>query len=363
MIEKINTYWPIYKNLEKEVVALSYNIMFSDDLLNTYSVKIADLIFRCSAELESLYKDLYRNETNNEPQDVGTAVRYLDEHWRISQKAIFISCPNFYFSKFKPFKPFDYVNGDTNDFYSAYNAIKHDRVKNIAKANLNILIRIMGALFVLNVYYKNQKFNINRPHDITSFDRSFGSEIFTIKMFDGVNAAFALRGTKDDFISSDELLEYIYLGAYQQNTYKGIITKCIELSEEENQFIINSKEYKEFVENGIGFPADCNDPLSRCQYIGGSFFYNKLQKTGDIKTNLLNSPEYKSYCVNNKNYPANSITTENLKKIVYAVGGFYYLREVFQFKNKEVQIKSGSGMELVLNKGQDLYPDSWRKVE
>ena len=44
MIEKINTYWPIYKNLEKEVVALSYNIMFSDDLLNTYSVKIADLI-------------------------------------------------------------------------------------------------------------------------------------------------------------------------------------------------------------------------------------------------------------------------------------------------------------------------------
>ena len=363
MTAVINTYWPIYKNLEKEVVDLSYNIMFSDDLLNTYSVKIADLIFRCSAELESLYKDLYRNETNNEPKDVGTAVKYLDEHWQISQKAIFVSCPSFYFSHFKPLKPFGYKNKDSNDFYSAYNAIKHDRVKNITKANINILIRIMGALFILNIYYKNQKFNIKRPYDITSFDHSLGSEIFTIKVFDGANAAFALRGTEDDFISSDKLLENIYLSTYQENTYKGIIAKCAELLKEEDSFIKNSQEYRDFIEKGVGFPADCNDPFSRCQHIGGSFLYNKLQKMGDIKTNLLNSQEYKSYCVNNKNYPADSITTENLKKIVYAVGGFYYLRKVFQFKNKEIQIKSDSGMELVLNKGQDLYPDSWREVK
>ena len=54
-----NLYWPVYKNLEKEVLKLADYIHFSDDQLGTYSMFIADLIVRCSVEIEALSKELY----------------------------------------------------------------------------------------------------------------------------------------------------------------------------------------------------------------------------------------------------------------------------------------------------------------
>lgn len=49
-----NLYWPVYKNLEKEFLKLADYIHFSDDQIETYSMFIADLIVRCSIEIEAL---------------------------------------------------------------------------------------------------------------------------------------------------------------------------------------------------------------------------------------------------------------------------------------------------------------------
>ena len=54
-----NLYWPVYKNLEKEFLKLADYIHFSDEQLGTYSMFIADLIVRCSVEIEALSKELY----------------------------------------------------------------------------------------------------------------------------------------------------------------------------------------------------------------------------------------------------------------------------------------------------------------
>lgn len=54
-----NLYWPVYRNLEKEFLKLADYIHFSDDQLGTYSMFIADLIVRCSVEIEALSKELY----------------------------------------------------------------------------------------------------------------------------------------------------------------------------------------------------------------------------------------------------------------------------------------------------------------
>ncbi len=51
-----NLYWPIYKNLEKEVLKLADNIYFCDEQMDVYSPHIADLIVRCSIEIEALFK-------------------------------------------------------------------------------------------------------------------------------------------------------------------------------------------------------------------------------------------------------------------------------------------------------------------
>lgn len=153
-----NLYFPVYRSIESEVIELSKGIYFSDEQLNVYSIKISELLSRCLTEIESLYKDLYRHTKNNDPEKIGDAWRFLDKEWGLSAKQLAITSDNFFFDKsFRPyFAPFDYINRSSDDFYAAYNAIKHDRAKNLPKANLNALIRALGALYILNVYYKNK---------------------------------------------------------------------------------------------------------------------------------------------------------------------------------------------------------------
>ena len=59
MNNMINLYWPIYKNLEREFIELSNWIHIDDNQLSIYSVKISELLIRCSVEIESISKDLY----------------------------------------------------------------------------------------------------------------------------------------------------------------------------------------------------------------------------------------------------------------------------------------------------------------
>lgn len=153
-----NLYFPVYRSIESEVIELSKGIYFSDEQLNVYSIKISELLSRCLTEIESLYKDLYRDLKKSDPEKIGDAWRLLDKEWGLSAKQIAVTSDSFFFDKaFQPYlSPFDYSNGSIDDFYSAYNAIKHDRAKNLPKANLNVLIRALGALYILNIYYKNE---------------------------------------------------------------------------------------------------------------------------------------------------------------------------------------------------------------
>ena len=175
-----NYYLPIYQQIEREVIDLAASIFFSDEQITVYSLKIADLIIRCSIEVESIAKDIYRRDTGKEPDKPGTAIMYLENTWKISQKTLRIVSPYTHFkSTFQPsFTPFGYEDKSSNDYFSAYNAIKHDRVKNIDKANINILLRVLGALYILNLYYWNERFYLDNDRYGAKINTSFSSEIF-----------------------------------------------------------------------------------------------------------------------------------------------------------------------------------------
>ena len=61
---KENLYFPVYQKIENEVINLTSSIYFSDEQIIVYSLQIADLIIRCSIELESIAKDDGRSLTN-----------------------------------------------------------------------------------------------------------------------------------------------------------------------------------------------------------------------------------------------------------------------------------------------------------
>jgi len=99
-----------------------------------------------------------------------------------------VSAINMYFNdkSSRIFQRFNYMKDDINDYYSAYNAVKHDRAKNISKANIRIMIRALAALFLLNLYYKDEIIKLDRGEFGTNTSRNFdatrGSDVFSIKM-------------------------------------------------------------------------------------------------------------------------------------------------------------------------------------
>ena len=182
-------YWPIYKNLEKELLDLSYSIHFCDGQLEVFSAQIAELLIRCSVEIESLIKDLYRQEKKTEPKNVGKALLSLNNDWCLDKKVVIVSAPSMYFSsdENKAFAPLGYKpttkeeEADENDYYRAYCAVKHDRVKNIKKANQRVLLRAIASLYLLNVYYRNEVFDVGTVSTKVPFDTALQSDVFAVK--------------------------------------------------------------------------------------------------------------------------------------------------------------------------------------
>lgn len=178
---KENLYFTIYQRIEKEVIDLTSYIYFSDEQINVFSLSIADLIIRCSIELESIAKDIYRERNGSDPQKPGDAIIQLDEHWNLSQKVLTVISPYTHFKKsFSPsFAHFNYKDHSKEDYYSTYNAIKHDRAKNISKANIDTLVRVLGALYILNLYYKNEIIHLEHDRYGSNMSKSLGSDFFS----------------------------------------------------------------------------------------------------------------------------------------------------------------------------------------
>ena len=179
-----NLYWSTYKQIEKEVLELSYNIAFDDDQLEVYSSKILDLILRISTNVESLYLDIYRVDYG-EDIEIGKAIKYAAKKYRLEEKVIHISHENFSIKTMCTIKPFQYKKKSKDDFYSVYNALKHNRAKNFHKATICILLRSLAALYALNVIYDDRVTPIRNDIYGTEvpMEYAYNTEIFSANVF------------------------------------------------------------------------------------------------------------------------------------------------------------------------------------
>jgi hypothetical protein len=84
-----NIYWPIYMNIEKEFNELMFCIHIDDKQVDVYSSKISDLIFRASTEIESLAKELYKNNNGQKLSNIKydkDALCFLNSLWDLESK-------------------------------------------------------------------------------------------------------------------------------------------------------------------------------------------------------------------------------------------------------------------------------------
>ncbi|MGV7095266.1 hypothetical protein [Desulfovibrio sp. QI0434] len=175
-MEKQNLFWPIYKNIERETLAIADYIHFSDDQSKVYSIRIADLIIRCAVEIESISKFLYTSNGGNQNVIDSNGNRrelyfdtdcidFLNNLWKLSVKEIQICAKNFYFTKESnlTLTPLHKANkrGDSGSSWKkAYQSIKHNRVKCIREATIKNLLNALGALLILNTSMINRSINM-----------------------------------------------------------------------------------------------------------------------------------------------------------------------------------------------------------
>lgn len=185
-----NIYWPVFKSIESEFEKLMYSIHIDDRQLNVYSTKISDLILRSSIEIESISKELYKQNGGNKAGQIKydeDALKYLNKIWHLEKKVVFISSFNCFLSE-KELNPF--VKNEerskskrlTYSWNNAYQNLKHDRAGSLKFGSIKYLFDIMAALYLLNIYYKDEIIELGENVFKSSLDESFGSSIFSINV-------------------------------------------------------------------------------------------------------------------------------------------------------------------------------------
>lgn len=208
-----NLFWPIYNKLEEEFKELSYYIAIDKKQLKTYSIKIADLILRTVAECENIAILICKSEYIKFRDKRGHIRKnvYFDEYiealnniFKLNQKLIrttYINIDeNAFDMKLQPFKKAKLkVNGKEKQiipWYNAYNKIKHDRVRYFRLANLENLINALAALFMLNVYFKNEVFYEEQDYDYNKLINKIGafSNVFEVD--------YSVKSDKHDYMKN-----------------------------------------------------------------------------------------------------------------------------------------------------------------
>ena len=257
-----NIYWPVYKNLEKELVELSNQVHIDDKQLDIYSVKITELLLRCSVEIESISKCLYFRLGGTTPTDKDLyfdtdCIQLLEDKWLLSKKQVIASSLNFHFLReenqiLTPLKKANKRGTSSSDWKKAYQAVKHDRGNNLLKGNLKNLIRAMAALFILNLYYKNDKFELEKNQKTTL--SNMGSDIFDIKIHQ-----YSGYDGNHKYMKKEDFNECVYLTKQTdeseevwKSAIKDMNNKNVEFFRKHPNFLQAIKEDQKLLENYKG---------------------------------------------------------------------------------------------------------------
>lgn len=185
-------YWHVYLNLEKEFLRLADTIFVNDNQQEIYSMKIADLLIRTVIEIEALAKELYLANGGpvlpDEEMFFDTVcMKHLDNLWNLDKKMVLVVSPSIYYDKdenkvLTPLHKATKRGSSSADWNKAYQAVKHNRVRELSKGNIKHFLHGLAALYVLNLYYREERI-INLPEkEKHNVDPSFGSSLFAVKI-------------------------------------------------------------------------------------------------------------------------------------------------------------------------------------
>lgn len=285
----INLFWPIYRKIEKEVLDIATYVHIDDTQLKVYSIHIGELIVRCVTEIEAISKRLYEilgGNMNPIDDDGRTRSLYFDtdclalieNRWKLSTKEIVIENEYFYIEneenkKLIPLKKAHIRSGAS--WNKAYQAIKHNRFYNLNKATIKNLLDALGALYILNVYYKDEVKKIGRYVD--EIDDHYGSEIFLVHIYQATQ--MDVKSKMDDTCIIDfneqEYEKSIVLIKYDDESFSKIHNAYINDCKATRERILGRKEVQAFLEENPDINTDSIKAI--CQQMGKNSLISECQ--------------------------------------------------------------------------------------
>lgn len=293
----MNLFWPTYKRLENEMVALTSEIRFDDNQMKVYSDKLLELLIRISVEIEAISKELYLTnggEPTEHEEDMyfdTVCLKYLEEKWNLGKKAVLIDGYGIAFGEenklITPLYKANKRGTSGSKWKQGYQAVKHNRVKNFKEGNIWNCINALAALYVLNIYYKNESFSLSSFKEANNFDDTLGSNLFRIKIskweqFDGT-------------MTIDE--QSIYCINYSKDFIEKWNKKLIELNSLYYEEIVKEKAIQDSINSGMLQLEELSDNV-KIQKIIGSDRFVEIMKTVTAKNNigiLINNSEFCAY--------------------------------------------------------------------
>jgi len=221
-----NLFWHVYQNLEKELLEIGDTVLVVDNQLDVYSVRIAELLVRTCVEIESIAKELYfanggLKSREQHPYFDRDCLGYLNEKWLLSKKKVFLSCATFFIKdeamlEMIPLEKGNHFKTDISEWMDAYQSVKHDRMNNIKKGNIRYLIQAMAALFLLNVYMKDQIVTLGKDINGENVDWGLGSKVFSVKCHPGDGSL----GKEFCYRKLEDFNECVYLSKKTDKSYE-----------------------------------------------------------------------------------------------------------------------------------------------
>lgn len=250
-------YWQVYLNLERELLALADTIYIDDKQQEVYSMRIADLLIRTVIEIEALAKELYLNNggavvPNDEMYFDTVCMAYLDGLWKLDKKVVQVVSPNIYLEKnenknLSPLHKASKRGSSSADWNKAYQAVKHNRVKELSKGSLKNLLHALAALYVLNLYYRDEKYSKLSHSDKSNVSGNFGSSLFAVK----IHKENELKAD-GSYTKHADYDECVYIEDHEPNSKKAVLEVIAKLNEYERTATIAEieKQAKEKISRG-----------------------------------------------------------------------------------------------------------------
>lgn len=359
-MKKSDIFWQTYLNLEKEAIEVSKYIFFTDEVLvngkggivaqscntqlDTFSPHIADLLVRCCVQIEAISKELYFDNGGTKARGDSSilfdedCLKLIDIKWHTHEKIVMVVAPFFNFVKdenriLKPLKEAHKRQGTY--WEKAYQAVKHDRYSSLHKGNVKAFIHALAALYLLNLYYRNDSW-VTKHQDISKFDYSMGSAIFTVKP----PVANQLWYGNIPTIS-----ESPYVVSYRDADYQKIeeMQHCEEQAL--NDYWIKQPEIHEpAFQNQLqsAVEREKRDPSQRVMHICELAKYRLNKKiSNDLpfeerKVRLINSEEWNGWIhQHNEHLSEDELTEENIQKEIDSVGTLWGMEIMKSFQKLE----------------------------